>query len=80
MQNQIIVSDTVEIAVPFNGIESELSNLGAVGIEVVKLGLGGGGNVEAVLRGEEIEIRNYLARLWDVLPNDDEINDLFEVY
>jgi hypothetical protein len=70
-----------KVEVPFNGIESELGNLAKAGITVMGLLTEeGNGNTVAVLQGEESVIRGYLAGLWDVEVDGEEIEELFENY
>lgn len=66
------------VTVPFNGVEDELLVLKSFGIKVTGLGLGGGGNTEATLEGKESVIREYLAHIWGLHADSDEINELFE--
>lgn len=66
------------VTVPFNGIEGHRSKLAKAGIKVVSTGEGGGGNTEATLEGPEKNIRQYLAKLWNLNTDDEEIDELFE--
>jgi hypothetical protein len=68
-----------KVEVPFNGIESELANLQNLGIRVVGVySSEGNGNTIANLEGEESVIKNYLAELWEVDADGEEIEELFE--
>ena len=68
----------IEVEVPFVGIESELGNLKKAGISVVGLRTEeGNGITHATLSGESRAIRAYLAQLWDVEENGEEIEEIF---
>jgi hypothetical protein len=68
-----------KVEVPFNGIEWELWPLQELGIKVVGLRIeAGNGNTIANLEGEESVIKNYLAELWEVDADGEEIVELFE--
>ena len=70
-------SSTVQVHVPFNGFESQLSALENAGLKVVGVRTGGGGNTEVSIEGHEDAIRKYLAHLWDLDEDSEEINELF---
>jgi len=70
--------DEVKVTVQFNGYKSELANLEKAGIKLSNPGKGGGGNDSVTLSGEEKSIRKYLAKLWNLDADSDEINELFE--
>ena len=59
----------------FNGIEKELPKLVKQNIKVTGLQLSGHGAVEARLEGDKATIQKYLAALWNVDPDGEEIND-----
>jgi hypothetical protein len=70
--------EEVKVTVPFNGYEKEKGNLEKAGIKLSNPGKGGGGNDEVTLTGDEKAIRKYLAKLWNLDTDSEEIDELFE--
>ena len=66
----------IEVEVPFNGIESELANMQSLGIEVRGVFQEGNGNTQAVLYGAYPVVRKYLANLWEVEEDGEEIQEV----
>ena len=70
-------SSIKQVDVPFNGVESQLSAIAKAGLKVVGMREGGGGNTEVTLEGPESAIRKYLANLWGLDEDSEEIDELF---
>ena len=67
-----------KVDVMFNNHEDEKANLEKAGITLSNPRKGGGGNTEVTLSGNEKAIRKYLAKLWDMDTDAEEIDELFE--
>lgn len=67
-----------KVDVMFNNHEGEKANLEKAGIKLSNPRKGGGGNTEVTLTGDEKAIRKYLAKLWDLDTDSEEIDELFE--